>query len=388
MKKILKFPKGFLWGSATSAYQVEGGIKNNDWSKDFPAGRACDHYNRYEEDFDLLKKMHQNAYRFSIEWSRIEPEEGRFDKKEIEYYRKVLLALKKRQITPFVTLHHFTFPLWLTEKSKGLNKKLLYYFERYVGYIVEELGDLVDFWITMNEPVLGAVATNLLKMGLTQKRSLLRTILIIQAGIKAHNRAYQIIHSLNKKAKVGIAKNNIYFSPYNKNSFYDKLSALALSYFWNKYFLARVKNYLDFIGLNYYFHYRVKFPLLLKDGKGTTSDLGWKIYPKGIYKLLKELKEYQKPIYITENGVADSKDLLRADFIKEHLFWIHKAIQEGVKVEGYFYWSLIDNFEWKEGFEAKFGLIEVDFKTFQRKLRPSALIYAQVCKENALEVEI
>lgn len=123
MTRILKFPEGFLWNSATSAYQVEGGIENNDWSKDFSAGRACDHYHRYEEDFDLIKKLNQNAHRFSIECSRIEPEEGKFNKKEIEHYRNVLLALKERKIIPLVTLWHWTNPLWLAEKGAGRIKK-------------------------------------------------------------------------------------------------------------------------------------------------------------------------------------------------------------------------------------------------------------------------
>ena len=221
MAKILRFPPGFLWGSSTSAYQVEGGIENCDWAKAYPAGMACDHYNRYQEDFDLLKSLNQNTYRFSIEWSRIEPQEGRFDEKEIEHYRQVILALRKRGIEPFVGLWHWTTPLWLTEKGGWVNKKI-----------------------------------------------------------------------------------------------------------------------------NYYFHDRLKFPFLIRNENKVLSDLGWEIYPEGIYYVLKNLEKYQKPIYITENGLADDKDSLRKDFIKNHLYWIHKAIQEKIDVKGYFHWSFMDNFEW------------------------------------------
>jgi beta-glucosidase len=388
MKKNLKFPKGFLWGSATAAYQVEGGIENNDWSKDFPAGKACDHYNRYEEDFDLAKELNHNAYRFSIEWARIEPKEGKFDKKEISHYRKVLCALHEREINSFVTLHHFTFPLWLAKKGGGTYRGTTDCFERYVKFLVEELGDLVNFWITLNEPVLGSVAGYLLKMGPIQERSLLKTIQVIQNGIRTHKRAYEVIHGLNKNAKVGVAKNNIYFEPYKPRAFLDRFCILASRYFWNEYFLNRINSHLDFVGLNYYFHYRIKFPFLIKNENEITSDLGWEIYPEGIYWVLRELKKYRKPIYITENGVADARDKLRPAFIENHLLWIHKAIQEAINVRGYFHWSLMDNFEWKESFRARFGLIQINYKTLQRKLRPSSLFYGKICKENSLKIKV
>lgn len=385
---MLEFPEGFLWGTATSAYQVEGGIENNDWSKDFPAGKACDHYNRYEEDFDLMSELNQNAYRFSIEWARIEPEENKFDRKEINHYRKVVLALRQRGITPFVSLHHFTVPLWLAKKGGGLNKEAPKYFERYVKFIVEELGDLVDFWTTLNEPILGAVAGYLLKMGPIQERSLLRTIRVIKSEVKTHKRAYKVIHRLKRKAKVGVAKNNIYFEPYSQKSLLDTFCVSILNYFWNQYFLNRVRDYLDFIGLNYYFHYRLKFPFLKKNEGKVFSDIGWEIYPEGIYWVLRKLEKYQKPIYITENGLADAEDKLRPTFIKDHLFWVHRAIREGADVRGYFHWSLMDNFEWKEGYKPRFGLIEINYKTLHRKLRPSSLLYQKISKENSLEVEV
>jgi beta-glucosidase len=148
----LKFPAGFLWGSSTSAYQVEGGIENCDWAKVFPAGRACDHYNLYEKDFNWLKKLNQNAYRFSLEWSRIEPEEGKFDEKEIEHYHKMIYSLKNKGVEPFVTLWHWTTPLWLAEKGGWESKEIVNYFSRYAEKIVSTFKNEVKFWLTINEP--------------------------------------------------------------------------------------------------------------------------------------------------------------------------------------------------------------------------------------------
>ncbi len=394
MPKVLKFPDGFLWGSATSAYQVEGGIENCDWSKVYPAGRACDHYNLYEKDFDLLKELNQNAYRFSIEWSRIEPEEGKFDQKEIEHYRKVLISLKKRKIEPFVTLWHWTIPLWFSQKGGWLNPKSSEYFERYIEKIVKELKDYAVFWITLNEPEIYINGSFLQGIWPPKEKNLLKAIKVIKNLIKAHKKAYLKIHSLNPRAKVGIAKNNNYFEAY-KNKTINKVLVFLADYFWNKYFLNQIKNHQDCIGLNYYFHNRIKFsfknPFRAKgffnqNENNIISDLGWEIYPEGIYYCLKGFQKYKKPIYVTENGLADANDRLRKDFIRGHLYWVHKVIQEDVDVRGYFHWSLMDNFEWEKGFGPRFGLIEIDYKIMRRKPRPSAFYYAEICKNNGLMI--
>lgn len=376
----LKFPSNFLFGSATSAYQVEGGIENSDWSQFYSAGRACDHYNLYELDFNLLKKLGQNAYRFSIEWSRIEPKEGQFDQKEIEHYRKVLQALKDRNIKTMVTLHHFTIPVWLARLGGWANSKVIFYFKRFSQKLLQEYKNQVDFWITINEPLIYATKGYLEGTWPPNKRNPILFLKVLQNQIKAHRQVYEVFHKDNPKVKVGLAKNNQFFEPYNRNSLLDRISVATADYLVNKYFLNRIKDHLDFIGLNYYFHNKIKFPYILKNENRLVSDLGWEIYPEGIYYTLLGLKDYNKPIYVTENGVADSKDALRADFIHDHLYWIHKAIQEGANVCGYFYWSLIDNFEWDKGFEPRFGLVEVDYNTLERKPRASAYYYAKICK--------
>ena len=382
MNKILRFPQSFLWGSATSAYQVEGGIENCDLSEIYPAEKAGNHYYLYEKDFDLLKSLNQNAYRFSIEWSRIEPEENKFNQKEIEHYRKVLLNLKEKNIKTMVTLHHFTNPWWLAKIGGWENKRVVFYFSRFAERIFNKYQDLVDFWITINEPQIYNLASHLEKKWPPQKRIFFPFLKVLKNQISAHKKIYQIFHKLNQDVKVGNAENYYFLKPDNPESLLDRFSTKLACYFWNEFYLNRIKKYLDFIGVNYYRHFKIKFPFSKIEEKKNSSDIGWGIYPQGIYQVLKELKKYNLPIYITENGLADAKDKLRKDFIKNHLYWVWRAIEEGIDVRGYFHWSLLDNFEWDKGFEPRFGLIEIDYKTMERKIRPSANYYSQISKNN------
>ena len=382
----LKFPEGFLWGSATSSYQVEGGIENNDWAqaarerKVSSAGRATDHYHLYEQDFDLAKSLGQNAHRFSIEWARVEPEEGKFSQEAIEHYRKVLEALQARGLEPFATLWHFTSPIWFTEKGGFENKKAPEFFSRYCGYVVSQLGDKARFWITINEP---NIYTD---QGYRQgnwppfKKNILKYIKVIKTLARAYLMSYNIIKTLNPKMQVGIAKNNMDFDS-SKFNLIGRGVQIFRNKFWNHYFLKKIEAHQDFIGLNYYFHKHFGYKFYEQK-----NDLNWPIFPPGIYHVLKELMKYKKPIYITENGLADAKDEKRGKFIKEHLRWVWQAIQEGVDVRGYLYWSLLDNFEWAHGFGPRFGLIEVNYETLERRIRPSAWEYAKICKSNQLEI--
>ena len=412
-QKNLKFPDGFLWGSGTSAHQVEGHNHNDwtEWEKEnakrlaqhskkyweksqhlFPemglesnyiSGCACDHYNRYEEDFDIAKSLGQNAYRFSIEWSRIEPEEGVFNEQAIEHYRQVIWALKKRGIEPFVTLWHWTLPYWIAKMGGWEKRKTIDYFLRYTEKIIEELGDDVKFWITLNEPEIFSGNCYLKGIRPPQKKNILSYLRVIKNLIKAHKSSYKIIKKINPNSRIGIAKNNIYFEAY-KNRITNLFLKKFIDWWWNFYFLNKIKNQQDFIGLNYYFHNRINKGFNKNENKNTT-DMGWEIYPEGIYHVLKNLKKYNLPIYIIENGIADAKDEKREKFIKDHLYWIHKAIKEGVDIKGYFYWSLLDNFEWDKGFWPRFGLVEIDYQTMNRKIRPSALEYKKIIEKNAIE---
>lgn len=381
MSVILEFPAGFLWGTSLAAYQAEGGIENN-WTdfakktgqKKFDAGRACDHYSRFKEDFDLAKYLHTNAHRFSIEWARIEPKEGQFDEDAIQHYLQVLGALKQRDIKPFVSLWHITLPAWFDQKGGWLNKQAPEIFQRFVKKIVQALGTHINFWIILNEPMVYVSSSYCKGAWPPGCRNFFKVIKVILNLIRAQRLAYQTIHQHIAHAQVGTALNAVYF---------DFPLACVADYFWNKFFLNQIKNYQDFIGVNYY----SRISLSLKEGKKKRSDLGWEIFPEGIYHLLKEFQRYQKPIYVTENGLADAQDKNREEFIREHLLWIHKAIEDGVDVRGYFIWSLMDNFEWDKGYWPRFGLYEVDYKTMERIIRPSAEFFKEICRTSTLIIK-
>lgn len=398
-KHVLKFPRGFYWGSATSSYQVEGGITNNDWAqaareKKVPsAGAACDHYNRFREDFDLVKKLNQNAHRFSIEWARIEPEEGKWNFKAVEHYREVLEALRKRNIEPFVSLWHFMLPLWVSEKGGWENKRTIKHFTRYVEFIVNQYQDLAKFWLTLNEPLVYVGEQYLKAAWPPGKKSLRSARRVRENFVKAHRESFMLIKQISKTLRVGVAKHFVYYLPVRERSFLDKRVVRTMESFDFDY-LDKIKGHQDFIGLNYYRSVKVKFSItkpqkffIEEKPSGDLTDMGWEIYPEGIYEILKKLKKYRVPIYIVENGIADKKDQKREKYIVDHLKYIHKAItRERVNVKGYLHWSLLDNFEWAQGFGPKFGLVEVNFKTQKRTIRPSAYAYSKICKENAIIV--
>lgn len=384
-KNLLQFPKNFLWGSSTSSYQVEANIKNSDWSQFKQAGKACNHNNLYEQDFDLMEELNLDAYRFSIEWSCIEPEPGDFVQEEIDHYKNKLQRLKDRGMVTMVTLHHFTSPVWLDDIGNWLNRDSVDYFSRYAMKMFEELDELVDFWITINEPGVYAFESYYEANWPPHKSSIIDVMRVTRNQIKAHKRVYDQFKTENYDTTVGLASNNQYIEPYS-NSILDKFSSKLVDYFTNSFFLDRADNHLDFIGLNYYFHNKIKFPFEIKNDNDVTTDLGWEIYPEGIYHVLRQLKQYDLPIYITENGLADKEDELREDFIKKHLYWIHRALEDGVDINGYFHWSLLDNFEWAEGYDPRFGLIEMDYDTQERIVRESAKEYAKIAKKNKLEL--
>jgi len=409
----MSFPKNFLWGAATSSHQVEGDTRNNwiKWEKanaerlakeagkkwaawqqeKFPkmfdpqnyiSGQACDHYNRYKEDFDLAKEGGHNAHRFSIEWSRIEPEEGKFDEKEIEHYCQVILALRERGIEPFVTLWHWTEPVWFQEAGGWDSKKSKYYFLRYVEKIVSALKNNVKFWIVVNEPNVGLGFGYFFGSQPPAKRGLGIFLKAYFNLLSAYKSSYALIHKVDAKANVGFAHS---FTPYQSTLVWPlgKLAVSAVEFF-SRYFVRKTKGHFDFIGCNYYSRYMISFRKNIL-AREKINDLGWEIYPKGIYDILLTLKKYNLPIYITENGIADADDEKRPAFIKDHLRWIHKAIAEGVDVRGYFHWSLLDNYESPDarGFWPRFGLIKIDYRTLERQPRKSFYAYKEIIKNNS-----
>ncbi|MBI2607496.1 MAG: glycoside hydrolase family 1 protein [Candidatus Doudnabacteria bacterium] len=399
-KTRLTFPKGFLLGAAAAAHQVEGNNTKNDWWRAEEEGKlkaksglACDHYNRYEEDFQIAKKLGLNALRISIEWSRIEPQEGKWNSKEIEHYRTVLQKMKDLGLTRMVTLFHFTLPVWVADSGGFENQKGVEAFARFAWFVAENLGNEIDLWCTINEP--GVYTAMGYRKGLWPpfKKSTVPMISVYLNLIKAHKSAYHAIKEVIPEAQVGIAKNNPYNEPFYRNHWLDRLLTRVVTYIGNHYFLDRIQNECEFIGLNYYFYHQLRFHH--KHGgvdmnrnrheeyrhdhtEFVRSDLGWRLFPEGLYHLLKDLKKYSKPIYITENGLADAKDAHRYNYISEALSATKHAIDEGVDVRGYFYWSLTDNFEWHEGFWPRFGLVEIDYETQKRTVRDSAKIFKEI----------
>jgi len=390
------FPDNFLWGAATSAHQVEGGNIHNDWwlaentrALKEPSGQACGHYELYSEDFSIAQALNHNCHRFSLEWSRIEPQPGNFNSLELEHYRKVIADLKSRGITPVVTLHHFTNPVWFSQKGGWTNRRLQWYFLRFVEKVVQEYAAEIKFWITINEPLVYSSHSYLLGVWPPQEKSLWKTAKVTFNLAQVHIKAYQLIHKIYQERSlarpmVGIAANLQAFQlcqPTLKN----KIAVSLRHKLYNLYFLDKLqqKKSLDYIGVNYYSRSLVDVEnwglshLLVDTCKYNhhplrKNSLGWDIYPEGLYCLLLALKKYHLPVMITENGICTEDDNLRWDYIREHLAEVHKALEAGVDILGYLYWSLIDNFEWDKGFAPRFGLVHVDYSNQKRTVRESA----------------
>ncbi len=406
---MLKFPQGFLWGAATSSHQVEGDNVYNDWWKfeqegkiKYSSGAACRHYQLYPDDFDLAKSLNHNCHRFSIEWSRIQPQENEFSQKEINHYKEVISALRQRGLEPVVTLHHFTNPAWFTQSGGWENRKSAKQFLAYAEKIVEALAADVRYWVTINEPLIYTHFSYLIGDWPPQKKSLLAAYRVRNNLARAHILAYRLIRKIYLKKNlplplISIASHTQAITTCRPNLI-NKLSCFARDQLYNFAFVDKLfrAGTLDYIGINYYSRNLVDvkewgIDKFFFQACGDNCDprernsLGWEIYPEGLYDLLTKFKKYNLPILITENGICTEDDHQRWRYIQGHLESVVKALGRGVKVIGYIYWSLLDNFEWDKGFRPRFGLIEVDYQTFERKVRPSALKLAQVCRTSILE---
>lgn len=397
-----KFPEGFLWGTATSAHQVEGNNTNSDWwmwehekipraktsNADFEypldqSLQACDSYNRYKEDFDLCVMMNNNAVRFSVEWARLEPKEGQYDEKEFDHYKRVISAARERNLKVFLTLHHFTNPIWFAKKGAWEKGFAVKKFADFAQKCAEEFGETVDAYITINEPQVLALQAYTKGEWYPCKANFLTALKVQLNLMKAHNSASKAIKKVNKKYQVGIVKNIVWYD--TTSHIFDKIASKFLEFMGSDFFLIPVKKHCDFIGLNFYFTTYIRnFKTNNPDDRN--SDLRWWICPSGLEKVLLRLKKYKLPIYITENGVADARDNLRSDFIRDMLVSCGNAINKGVDLRGYFHWSLIDNFEWHHGYWPRFGLVEIDRENgLARKPRPSAFYYGEICKHNMVK---
>ncbi len=409
---ILKFPPGFLWGTATSPTQVEGHIEN-EWTQ-FTAQDgsncrvACDHYHRYPEDIEWMSKLGVNAYRFGIEWSRLQSAPfAPLNQNELARYVDLLDQLKAKGITPMVVLHHFSNPPWINSIGGWTNAQTIPAFVDYVRKLVASLKEKVFLWNTFNEPDTYACVAYLLggfppqrKWKLGQFRK------VISHMARAHVEASRIIQRdgtfAGRKPEIGIAKNWTFFHAYKNFSPWDRLTAFACHYTFNKFVLDAFlgggrRRASTFIGLNYYgrvrfHHFRAMIPAsgapvkTLKEFGFVCDDMVER-YPEGMVKILSYLnRKFHLPIYITEHGAASDDEKFRARDLRENLAALHRSIQSGVDVRGFFYWSLLDNFEWQFGYTKKFGLLAVDFadEKLPRSMKPLAEVYSQICRANSM----
>ncbi|TMD64904.1 MAG: glycoside hydrolase family 1 protein [Chloroflexi bacterium] len=422
----MTFPDGFLWGTATAAHQVEGGNHLNDWwaweqepghiKNADRSDPACDHYRRFREDFDLLKSLHQNAHRFSLEWSRIEPRPGEFSASELRHYADVLQALRERGMEPVVTLHHFTNPTWIAGSGGWESRETAERFARYADRVVTELGSLARYWITINEPTVIAYQGYVKGEWPPGKRyDIDRVARVLANLVRAHWLAYERVKSRHPELQLGLAHHLRVFDPARPWVPLDRAVAAAFERVFNGTILKTLRRgelvfpltradrasgprpSQDFIGVNYYTrelvkfnrHYRAElFGERVLPAGAPRSDLNWEIYPEGLHRTLRSLRGEGLPIFVTENGIADAKDAMRPAYLLAHLTSVQRAIADGAPVRGYFHWTSLDNFEWAEGYSAKFGLIACDPRTQERQLRPSAQLYAEICRSNRLPVSV
>lgn len=385
------FPKDFLFGVSTSAYQTEGGNFNNDWSfyernkvsgSEFPleiCGSANDFWTRFKDDIDLVVELNSKAFRLGVEWSRIEPREGFFDEDVIFQYKEILHYAKSKKLKIFLTLHHFTNPLWLHEKGGFFSKKSSFFFSRYSLRCVSEFKDYVDYFITFNEP------ENMSYCGYVnghwppfEKNNYLKMILHLSSLQNAHIECYKKIKQ-NFGVKVGIVTNILNFCPQDK-SVKTIFTSTLLKNISEKITLWKVRKHIDFIGLNFYFCFQVK-GFEITNNVDPKSDMGWLLDPESIRTVLKSLKKYRRDIFITENGLADETDSKRSWYLKSVLLNVLNSIYiDKVRVKGYFHWTLADNFEWEYGYKYKFGLVEIiRNENLKRIKRKSFDTYRLIC---------
>lgn len=423
----LTFPKDFLWGVATAAHQVEGYNTNNQWylwestvdaagspmvARGQKSGIACDHWNRYPQDIRLMKDLGVKSYRFSVEWSRIEPKEGVFDSLAIRHYQNVCDSLIANGIVPMVTLHHFTNPIWFERKGAFEKKENVADFIRFTEVIYMALRDRVNLWCTINEPAVYVVEGYFQGANPPGKKDPKLAALVLRNILEAHVQAYYKIKSLpgGDQMKVGLVKNMTQADPYRKWHVGDWVFANLIDGVFNgttlnflktgkyRFFMPtmarlidenpKAKGSLDFIGLNYYSHYNYKFSFNLDKAFQAKllpgeikTDMDYASYPEGFYRAIKTVSGFGVPIYVTENGIADAKDDRRALFISQYLYTVSKAISEGYNIKGYYYWTLIDNFEWSLGYDMKFGLYSLDMRTQIRTMKEGAKRYQEIIRQ-------
>jgi beta-glucosidase len=419
------FPRGFLWGTATAAYQVEGNNPNSNWwaweqqpgriVNGYKSGLACDWWNgRWRDDFQRAAEGAQNAHRMSIEWSRIQPTPDRWDDAALNRYVEMVRGLTELNITPLITLHHYSDPQWFVEKGGWESESAAEYFEKYVRRVVQALKDYVSLWCTFNEP--NGYATLGFIQGIFPpgKKDFNLGFKVMVNMVRAHAAAYHVIHQIQPQARVGMAHYYRSLVPSKSWSPLDRLSVKLLmglnevfasaandgvvKFIHKRKQVREARATQDFLGIDYYTRDYVSFNLLnynelfgrryFREGADLSSTGFLANEPLGMFEALKWGLKFNLPIIITENGFDDSDDRIRPRFIIEHLHQVWRAVNFNWPIKGYFHWTLVDNFEWERGWTQRFGLWELDVETQARHKRPSANLYAEICKENGISDDI
>lgn len=391
-----KFPQGFTWGAATAAHQVEGGNWNNDWWEwehrpdtpcVEPSGDACDHFHRYPHDIALLASLGFDNYRFSVEWSRVEPEEGEFSINALEHYRRMVESCRENGITPVVTLHHFTTPRWVVKSGGWLNETTADLFARYCQRVATHLGDEVGRWCTINEP--NVVSTIGQMLGAFPPGNTDRTLRAKcnAVFVLAHEKARQAVKSVSS-APLGITlamQEFLIDAPDHERKLATAKRDSAWAGLEDPFFEAARGD--DFFGVQTYTRQYFGASGRTKPSSETrTTMLGYEFCPESLEACIRRAwdKTGHVPILVTENGIATTQDLERIEYVHRALGGVLRCISDGIDVRGYTYWSLLDNFEWIFGYVPTFGLVGVDRKTQQRVPKPSASWLGRVARANAL----
>lgn len=419
--------KNFYWGSSSSAYQVEGHSYNNQWylweqldgtiDNEDKAGVACDNFNKYKQDIQLMKNIGMKMHRFSIEWSKIQPtsQKGLYDKDILKHYHNEIDYLKSKGIEPMITLHHFTEPIWFSKLGGFELYDNIKYFNRFAYDMWNEFNGKVKYFATFNEPLIYGGAGWMDGVFPPGKKDPETCLFVLKHILISHTKLYRKIKSsLNgNDTMIGIVKNIHQFDPYTETNIIQRVLARIMNkvythsfmnyfltgrYELNVPFMAKMnytnplgKNANDFMGMNYYSHFHVEgqfnikkpFKLVVKpEYKHLQTGMDYTVYAEGFYRGLKYMSKFNKPIIVTENGMADKNDQsLRELYIKRYLYALAKAVDEGVHVIGYNFWSIIDNFEWNKGFSPRFGLYHVDYETQERTLKKGSVFYVNVINE-------
>ncbi len=389
---MTQFPEGFLWGVAAAAHQIEGGNWNNDWWMFEhqegtpcvePSGDCTDSYHRYADDIALVRDHGFGAYRFSIEWSRIEPEDGEFSVAALDYYRRMLAACHEQGVLPVVTFHHFSTPRWMATRGGWESPEIVDRFTRYCERAVAHLGDLVAIGCTINEPNILSLMGYLFGVFPPGRQDFPAYATVNEKLKAAHRKAYDAIKAGRGDFPLGscVAMGDWSAPPGAE----DALARTRYSHEGQHLEAARGD---DFIGVQAYSRTRLDergMPIGPEEGVEVVTSMDYEFWPQALEVAVRHAAAVtQIPVYVTENGLGHDDDTRRIAYVRDALEGVLRCIQDGIDVRGYFYWSLLDNFEWSRGYEPKFGLVAVDRTTFTRTPKPSAAWLGEIARTNAL----